>query len=101
MSEARKYQIQTRARRLPQSLEKAVGVLVQAIIFALFLASFIAASKCIAISIDSVQSLQHKKLVSLGVKRMPSNGELLAGRDCLSAWRNPHFMRAIMPISLE
>ena len=71
MSEARKYQLQTRARRLPQSLEKALGVLVQAIVFALFPASFIAASEYIAISIDSVQSLQHKKLVSLGVKRMP------------------------------
>lgn len=70
MSEARKHQIQPRPRRLPQSLENALGVLVQAIVFALFLAAFIAAEPS-AISIDSVQSLQHKKRAPLGVRTMP------------------------------
>ena len=72
MSEARKHQIQPRARRLPQSLENALGVLVQAIVFALSLAAFIATSEPSAISIDSVQSLQHKKRVPIGVKTLPS-----------------------------
>jgi hypothetical protein len=71
MSEARKHHIQPRARRLPQSLENALGVLVQAIVFALFLAAFIAASEPSVISIDSVQFLQHKKRVPLGVRKMP------------------------------
>jgi hypothetical protein len=72
MSEARKHQIQRpRPRRLPQSLENALGVLVQAIVFALSLAAFIAVSEPSAISIDSVQSLQHKKRVPLGVKTLP------------------------------
>ena len=43
----------------------------QAIVFALFLAAFIEASEPSAISIDSVQSLQHKKRVPLGVRTMP------------------------------
>jgi hypothetical protein len=71
MSEARKHHIQPRAGRLPQSLENTLGVLVQAIVFALFVEAFIAASEPSAISIDSVQSLQHKKRVPLGVKTLP------------------------------
>ena len=72
MSRGTKAHIQLRARRFPQSLENALGVLVQAILFALFLAAFIVASEPSVISIDSVQSLQHKKRVPLGVRRMPS-----------------------------
>jgi hypothetical protein len=71
MSEARKHQIQPRPRLFPQSLEKALGVLVQGIVFALFLAALIATSEPSAISIDSVQSLQAKKRVPLGVKTKP------------------------------
>jgi branched-subunit amino acid transport protein len=71
MSEAQKHHIQHRARRLPQSLENALGVLVQAILFALILAAFIVASEPSVMSIDSVQSLQHKKRVPLGVRTMP------------------------------
>jgi hypothetical protein len=71
MSEAQKHQLQHRARWFPQSLENALGVLVQGIVFALFLASFIVASEPSVMSIDSVQSLQRKKRVPLGVRRMP------------------------------
>src|SRR5262249_22953955 len=81
MSEkSRKPQIQPRLRRLPQSLENALGVLVQAIVFALFLAAFIAASEPSAISRDSVQFLQHKKRMPLGVKTMPRLAFLLSRR---------------------
>src|ERR1700740_2040154 len=61
MSEARKHQIQRpRPRRLPQSLENALGVLVQAIVLALSLAGFIAVSEPSAIQIDSVQLTTQK-----------------------------------------
>jgi len=70
MSEAQKHHIQP-ARRLPQSLENALGVLVQAIPFALFLAAFIVASEPSVMSIDSVQSLQRKKRLPLGVSKVP------------------------------
>jgi len=66
-----KSHIQHRPCRFPQSLENALGVLVQAILFALFLAAVIVASEPSLMSIDSVQSLQHKKRVPLGVRRMP------------------------------
>jgi hypothetical protein len=68
---------------------------VQGIVFALFLAAFIAVSEPTAISIDSVQSLQAKKRVPLGVKTMLDD-EFLPGRDCLSAWCNSHIMRLIV-----
>ena len=71
MSEAPKRHIQHRARRFPQALENALGVLVQAILFALILAAFIVESEPSVMSIDSVQSLQHKKRVPLGVRTMP------------------------------
>jgi len=71
MPEAQKHHIQHTARRLPQSLENALGVLVQAIVFALFLAAFILATEPSVMSIDSVQSLQHKKRVPPGVRKIP------------------------------
>ena len=56
---------------LPQSLENAVGVLVQGTVFALILAAFRLLSEPSAISIDSAQSLQDKKRLPVAVKRMP------------------------------
>ena len=66
----KKHHIQRKARRLPQSLENALGVLVQAILFALSLAAF-KASEPSVMSIDSVQSLKHKKRVPSGVRKTP------------------------------
>ena len=83
------------AFRFPQSLENALGVLVQGTVFALILAAFRLASEPSTISIDSAQSLQDKKRAPVAVKTMPRR-ELLAGWDGLSAWRNPEILRLIV-----
>ena len=83
------------AFRFPQSLENALGVLVQGTVFALIFAACRLASERSAISIDNAQSLQDRKRVPLAVKTMPRRCTL-GGVVRLVGMANPQIMRIIL-----